>query len=125
MDALTRWCSSHFDSVVDRSVRAFQIQIHSTTTAPAANFAVSHIMCGITLTIGPADSEHHRIHEALARGNALRGPDSSTTFSTVVQASNGHVELRLTSFVLGLRGELTGQPMVGKRGVLAWNGQVS
>lgn len=92
-------------------------------------------MCGITLSIYPVpapqspQSHAHKhilaIHDSLAQSNAHRGPDTSDTFTLVVDVDGGQVELRLTSSVLGLRGELTGQPVRGDRGVLAWNGQVS
>lgn len=38
--------------------------------------------------------------------------------------SGAEIEITLSASVLGLRGELTAQPLVGKRGVLGWNGQV-
>ena len=88
-------------------------------------------MCGITLSIYPVssgqtpDTDVLAIHNSLAQANAHRGPDTSDTFADVIDVDGGKVELRLTSSVLGLRGELTGQPVRGKRGVLAWNGQVS
>ena len=88
-------------------------------------------MCGISLSIYPistgktSDPEILAIHDSLAGSNANRGPDTSATFTDIVDVQGGQVELRLTSSVLGLRGELTGQPVKGKRGVLAWNGQVS
>lgn len=34
------------------------------------------------------------------------------------------IEVRLSASVLGLRGEITQQPIIGKRGILGWNGQV-
>lgn len=89
-------------------------------------------MCGITLSIYPVspttgpDPETIALHESLASSNANRGPDTSDTWTHVVDVDDGkQVEIRLTSSVLGLRGELTGQPIRGTRGVLAWNGQVS
>lgn len=85
-------------------------------------------MCGITLSIHPVSPQTqdvHAIHDSLAGSNDNRGPDVNSTFSHIVDVEGGQVELRLTSSVLGLRGELTGQPLIGERGVLAWNGQVS
>lgn len=103
-------------------------------------------MCGITVCLSlirssdarQASSSSSRIvddhssldplTQSLIASNAFRGPDSTRTF-THVQAlpSNPDFSLLLTisSSVLGLRGTgVTEQPLVGKRGVLAWNGQV-
>ncbi|WWC58141.1 uncharacterized protein I303_100676 [Kwoniella dejecticola CBS 10117] len=72
--------------------------------------------------------------------NAQRGPDSQRTFkhtvtlddddngvtttTTTKSTTKSKVEICLTATVLGLRGDLTAQPLVGNRGVLGWNGQV-
>lgn len=83
-------------------------------------------MCGITLSItASTDPSSSTLHESLATANAQRGPNSTNTYKRVIHLPDDEeVELVLTSSVLGLRGDLTQQPMVGKRGVLAWNGQV-
>ncbi|WVQ62654.1 uncharacterized protein L199_000801 [Kwoniella botswanensis] len=91
-------------------------------------------MCGLTLTIHPLLPNTHdqskpnttsALLESFRSTNVQRGPDSQRTHKHVVELKDGsRLELCLTATVLGLRGELTAQPMVGKRGVLGWNGQV-
>ena len=103
-------------------------------------------MCGITLTIrllpyldqpdphprpqkGSASDTGKAIIdllESFRNANAVRGPDTSANYFHNVDLGGGSVvEVGLTASVLVLRGNgLTGQPLVGKRGVLAWNGQV-
>ncbi|CAK9785568.1 hypothetical protein CC85DRAFT_284464 [Cutaneotrichosporon oleaginosum] len=74
-------------------------------------------MCGITLTLGPpADIPLAR---SLHAANAARGPDTQGIYARRI----GPDLLLLGASVLGLRGQVTAQPRVG-RGVLAWNGQV-
>ncbi len=89
-------------------------------------------MCGITFTLTPCaphaakSSSLTELHDSLAASNAFRGPDSRNTYRACININdNLGVDLALTSSVLGLRGSLTEQPMIGQRGVLAWNGQVS
>ncbi|WWD08959.1 hypothetical protein V865_007074 [Kwoniella europaea PYCC6329] len=91
-------------------------------------------MCGLTLTIRPLLPNNHdqskpnttsALLESFRSTNVQRGPNSQRTYKHVVELEDGgKLELCLTATVLGLRGELTAQPMVGKRGVLGWNGQV-
>ncbi|WVQ93551.1 hypothetical protein IAU59_000626 [Kwoniella sp. CBS 9459] len=90
-------------------------------------------MCGLTLTIRPLSatapaSEDGPVVELLdsfRSTNTQRGPDSQRSYTEIVELQDGHkVEVVLNATVLGLRGKLTAQPMVGKRGVLGWNGQV-
>ncbi|RSH81467.1 hypothetical protein EHS25_006824 [Saitozyma podzolica] len=94
-------------------------------------------MCGLTLSLrliagspsadaasGAAD-DLAPLLDSLRSSNALRGPDSSQTHIERIDLSSGRVlEVSLSASVLGLRGGLTAQPLVGKRGVLGWNGQV-
>lgn len=60
--------------------------------------------------------------------NGDRGPDADGVYARRVclqQAGGGEVLVTLGSSVLGLRGHgVTAQPLIGKRGVSAWNGQV-
>ncbi|OCF41643.1 cytoplasmic protein [Kwoniella heveanensis CBS 569] len=92
-------------------------------------------MCGLTLTIRPLPASSTKPEERNAAIPALldsfrstntqRGPDSQRSHTEIVDLDNGRqVEVVLNATVLGLRGELTAQPMIGKRGVLGWNGQV-
>lgn len=95
-------------------------------------------MCGLTLSLrlvagspsadaaSSAADDLDPLLDSLRSSNALRGPDSSQTHIERIDLSSGHVlEVALSASVLGLRGGLTAQPLVGKRGVLGWNGQVS
>jgi asparagine synthetase B (glutamine-hydrolysing) len=84
-------------------------------------------MCGLTLSIHPypVSSSHESLHESLCQTCKARGPDTQSTYSSILDGQGGsRIELRLSASVLGLRGEITRQPIVGKRGVLGWNGQV-
>jgi hypothetical protein len=89
-------------------------------------------MCGLTLSIHlvgddvqsspPTDTE---IFNSLCEACAARGPDAQQTWSGTFQIRGGRqVEVTLYSSVLGLRGGVHSQPIVGPRGVLGWNGQV-
>jgi len=85
-------------------------------------------MCGLTLSIHPypATESHEELLESLCQTCKARGPDTQSTHSTIFSLDDGsQVELKLSASVLGLRGEITQQPIVGSRGVLGWNGQVS
>ena len=85
-------------------------------------------MCGLTLSIHPypVTASHEELLESLCQTCKARGPDTQSTYSTIISIDDGsQVELRLSASVLGLRGEITQQPIVGARGVLGWNGQVS
>jgi len=66
----------------------------------------------------------HRLRDSLHAENDARGPDTSGIYATFIPTPLGKLHLSLGSAVLGLRGDLTAQPLVGSRGVLAWNGQV-
>lgn len=84
-------------------------------------------MCGITLSIHPVSLDgaaHHTLLESLIFANGARGPDTQSTYTKRFEVDGGEVEIVLSSSVLGLRGGVVAQPLVGKRGVLAWNGQV-
>ncbi|KAI9635713.1 putative cytoplasm protein [Dioszegia hungarica] len=89
-------------------------------------------MCGITFSLcpylsslGSAIASPSALHTSLAESNSSRGPDSSNTHRAMINLNGTkQLELQLTSSVLGLRGSLTAQPIVGETGVLAWNGQV-
>jgi asparagine synthetase B (glutamine-hydrolysing) len=102
-------------------------------------------MCGITLCVAPADvydtdatwhgheepnmasssrPSFSEVLHSLHSENARRGPDASGVYGTQVHTPAGTLRVSLGAAVLGLRGTLTPQPLVGERGVLAWNGQV-
>lgn len=86
-------------------------------------------MCGLTLSIRllPTDDPSpDEVFTSLVSANSSRGPDSSSTYTHSVHLASGHIfEVSLAASVLGLRGrEVVTQPMIGKRGVLGWNGQV-
>ncbi|WVR03597.1 hypothetical protein IAU60_000589 [Kwoniella sp. DSM 27419] len=88
-------------------------------------------MCGLTLTIHvapriPSDpGTQEDLFASLGQANARRGPDVQRSHAELVELPSGHIlEVTLSCAVLGLRGDLTAQPMVGTRGVLGWNGQV-
>jgi asparagine synthetase B (glutamine-hydrolysing) len=85
-------------------------------------------MCGLTLSIHPYPTtpSHEELLGSLCETCKARGPDTQSTYSTTIPLDNGNqIELRLSASVLGLRGEITQQPIVRNRGVLGWNGQVS
>ena len=85
-------------------------------------------MCGLTLSVHPypISESHKELLDSLCQTCAARGPDTQSTFSTTISLDDGkQLELRLSAAVLGLRGEITQQPIIGDRGVLGWNGQVS
>ena len=85
-------------------------------------------MCGLTLSIHPypATDLQKELLESLCETCKARGPDTQSTYSTTISFDNGNqIELRISASVLGLRGDITQQPIVGNRGVLGWNGQVS
>ena len=84
-------------------------------------------MCGLTLSIHPypPSEEFQKILESLCAACAARGPDVQSTFRTVITTDEGsQIEVVLCASVLGLRGGVVQQPIVGQRGVLGWNGQV-
>ncbi|WWC85826.1 uncharacterized protein L201_000693 [Kwoniella dendrophila CBS 6074] len=89
-------------------------------------------MCGLTLTIrhdptseDTPSSSISALLDSFRSTNTQRGPDSQRTYTHLVELENGQrLEVSLTATVLGLRGELTAQPIIGERGVLGWNGQV-
>lgn len=106
-------------------------------------------MCGLTLCIAPVDADvnasthptncnsldnvihnsevqatFQQLLHSLHDENRKRGPDTSGVFATRVPTPAGDLLVTLGSSVLGLRGTLTAQPLIGSRGVLAWNGQV-
>ncbi|KAL1413258.1 hypothetical protein Q8F55_001013 [Vanrija albida] len=86
-------------------------------------------MCGLTLTISTLAHASQPSNAALVRSlhaaNSARGPNSQGLYTRRVQTPAGQILVSLSASVLGLRGEgVTAQPLVGKRGVLGWNGQV-
>jgi asparagine synthetase B (glutamine-hydrolysing) len=94
-------------------------------------------MCGIVLSIRPIIPSHltgtahselppqDPIFESLVASTSTRGPDVQQTYRHTVTLDHGTLEVKLSASVLGLRGvEVTSQPLINKRGVLAWNGQV-
>lgn len=90
-------------------------------------------MCGLTLSIRllPSPTETipspDPIFTSLVMANSTRGPDASNTYTHLVSLPTGEtIELSLAASVLGLRGrEVVSQPVLGEKGVLGWNGQVS
>jgi asparagine synthetase B (glutamine-hydrolysing) len=111
-------------------------------------------MCGISFAITDATADEARadaVWSSLVAENARRGgippatiqsipkadsvsrlslgspgPTSQGTHSLKVDLENGvSLRLHLASAVLALRGKHTPQPLVGQRGLLCWNGQVS
>ncbi|WVW81812.1 hypothetical protein I302_103809 [Kwoniella bestiolae CBS 10118] len=90
-------------------------------------------MCGLTLSIRPLPpsdtdpkvDDTSSLLDSFRSTNVQRGPDSQRTYSHTVELHDGvRIKVSLTATVLGLRGELTAQPLVGRRGVLGWNGQI-
>ncbi|WOO76947.1 Asparagine synthetase domain-containing protein 1 [Vanrija pseudolonga] len=86
-------------------------------------------MCGLTLTISSLAQSAEPSNAALVRSlhaaNSARGPNSQGLYTRRLDTPAGDVLVSLSASVLGLRGEgVTAQPLVGKRGVLGWNGQV-
>ncbi|OXG43600.1 cytoplasmic protein [Cryptococcus neoformans Bt120] len=84
-------------------------------------------MCGLTLSIRSLSTDHPRasLLDAFQSTITCRGPDTQGSYTHIVKGKSGaEIEITLSASVLGLRGELTAQPLVGKRGVLGWNGQV-
>lgn len=84
-------------------------------------------MCGLTLSIHPypPTEELSNLLESLCEACAARGPDIQSTYRNVITTNGGdQIEIVLCASVLGLRGGVVQQPIVGKRGVLGWNGQV-
>ncbi|WVO16743.1 hypothetical protein L204_104427 [Cryptococcus depauperatus] len=87
-------------------------------------------MCGLTLSIRLSEAnssniEQNAILQAFQSSVACRGPDSQDSYVHVDTTYSGHqIEVCIYATVLGLRGDLTSQPLVGKRGVLGWNGQI-
>ncbi|WWC66825.1 uncharacterized protein I206_100732 [Kwoniella pini CBS 10737] len=89
-------------------------------------------MCGLTLTIQPLSATETEdspgsssLLDSFRSTNVQRGPDSQQTYTHIIESIDGCIiEVSLTATVLGLRGELTAQPLIGTRGVLGWNGQV-
>ncbi|WRT63829.1 uncharacterized protein IL334_000754 [Kwoniella shivajii] len=88
-------------------------------------------MCGLTLSIrpvspvNPASYASAALLDSFRKTNIQRGPDFQQTSTHIVNLKDDKkVEVTLTATVLGLRGQLTAQPLIGTRGVLGWNGQV-
>jgi len=94
-------------------------------------------MCGIVCSIRPliyntgaAEGGHEDnpepVFDSLVKSTSSRGPDAQNTYKHVIRLDNtACLEVKLSASVLGLRGEtIVSQPVIGKRGVLAWNGQV-
>ena len=84
-------------------------------------------MCGLTLSIHsyPPTEGLETLLDSLCEACAARGPDVQSTFRTIVDTiDKGQIEVLLCASVLGLRGGVVQQPIVGKRGILGWNGQV-
>lgn len=84
-------------------------------------------MCGLTLSIHPypPTEEYKRLLKSLCAACAARGPDVQSTYRTIISTNEGvQIEVVLCASVLGLRGGVVQQPIVGQRGVLGWNGQV-
>jgi hypothetical protein len=108
----------------------------SSSTLKSHPFLVPHIaccMCGILLSVraisacSSSELQEDSLFDALLESVKPRGPDSLITHSQLVEIRPDlFIEVKLAASVLGLRGDgVTTQPLVGKRGVLAWNGQVS
>lgn len=84
-------------------------------------------MCGLTLSIHryPPTEQHQALLESLFTACAARGPDAQSTYRYRFETDDGtFIEVLLSASVLGLRGGVIQQPLVGERGVLGWNGQV-
>ncbi|KIR39870.1 cytoplasmic protein [Cryptococcus deuterogattii 99/473] len=87
-------------------------------------------MCGLTLSIKSLSTDHPKasLLDAFRSTITCRGPDTQGSYTHTVMPVTDKcgvkIEVNLSASVLGLRGELTAQPLVGKRGVLGWNGQV-
>jgi len=91
-------------------------------------------MCGLIVSIrlldSPNSQEEAKLHDAIITSlkeiTAQRGPDAQNTYiGTFPLNADSAVEVSITASVLGLRGGgITAQPLIGKLGVLGWNGQV-
>lgn len=95
-------------------------------------------MCGLTLCVTALNEiptedaclteqgSGNQLLRSLQGENRRRGPDSSGIYrwQHCGAVDDTVLEVTLASSVLGLRGRLTSQPLIGERGVLAWNGQV-
>jgi asparagine synthetase B (glutamine-hydrolysing) len=86
-------------------------------------------MCGLVLSIHPVvtseqDDSQQSVLQSLIEVNRARGPDTQSTYTRKFSVSGGDIEISLSASVLGLRGGVIAQPLIGDRGVLAWNGQV-
>lgn len=81
-------------------------------------------MCGLTLSISPLSLSQADLTRSLHASNAARGPNAHGIYARRIATPGGEVLLTLAASVLGLRGAITPQPLVGSRGVLGWNGQV-
>lgn len=86
-------------------------------------------MCGLTLCVSPVTHASRpasiELAQSLRAVNDARGPDASGVYARRIRVQEADLLVTLSVSVLGLRGEgVTAQPLVGKRGVLAWNGQV-
>lgn len=89
-------------------------------------------MCGLLFTLryrpsdpdGSSSDVHNDINSAFLQQISHRGPDAQQTHAVSIPISGGSLELSFSAAVLGLRGPLTPQPVIGKRGILGWNGQV-
>jgi asparagine synthetase B (glutamine-hydrolysing) len=98
-------------------------------------------MCGIVLSIRLVEhNDHHTntshnapsdedtLFDSLVRATSDRGPDSQNTYRHLTRLDDtSSIEVKLSASVLGLRlrdNHIVSQPLIGKRGVLAWNGQV-
>lgn len=84
-------------------------------------------MCGLTLSVtlaGLAPDESTQLARSLEASNAARGPNAHGVYARRIPTPYGAALVTLAASVLGLRGGVTAQPLVGRRGALGWNGQV-
>lgn len=123
-----RFFSGHILYYVTRNFQQ-QAPINQSEIGPSSTTP----MCGLTLTITPAGSppwcsfgsdSNKRLLSAQTSANAARGPDAQGLYVRREVTPTSEVVVSLGCGILGLRGSRTAQPLIGKRGALAWNGQV-
>lgn len=87
-------------------------------------------MCGLTLTIAsstlsqPEPEASFRLLSEQRSADTARGPDAQGVYVRRVAVGKSTTTVTLSCGVLSLRGSRTAQPLIGKRGAFAWNGQV-
>lgn len=87
-------------------------------------------MCGLTLTVASSTSpqpdikSRYRLLSEQRFADAARGPDAQGSYIRRVSTSPSETVVTLSCGVLSLRGSRTPQPLIGRRGAFAWNGQV-